>query len=60
MVVTDYDMKVKGVLTGRRVLEVLLGRRGTSLREREGIKGILREPVGLFIDEARQIGREHV
>lgn len=55
VVVTDYNMKVKGVLTGRRVLEVLLGRRGTSLREREGIKGILREPVGLFIDEARHL-----
>ncbi len=55
VVVTDYDMKVKGVLTGRRVLEVLLGRRGASLREKEGIKGILREPVGLFIDEARHL-----
>lgn len=50
--VVDRDMRVKGTLTGRRVLEVILGRRGTSLMMKEGLSGVLKERIGLFIDEA--------
>ena len=50
--VVDRSMRVKGTLTGRRVLEVILGERGTSLMEKEGLGGVLKERIGLFIDEA--------
>jgi len=56
--VVDAGLRVKGVVTGRRLLEVLLGRRGAALRERLGIKGVLRESVGLFCDEAHNIFSE--
>ncbi|RLI83090.1 hypothetical protein DRP04_02375 [Archaeoglobales archaeon] len=56
--VVDSRLKVKGVITGRRLLEVLLGRRGIALRERLGIRGLLRKSVGLFCDEAHNVFSE--
>ena len=35
--VVDKGMRIRGILTGRRILEVLLGIRGTSLREKKGL-----------------------
>jgi len=60
VVVVDEKQRVKGVLTGRRVLEILIGRRGTSLMESRGVKGMLRENVSLFIDEPRPVFTEHM
>ncbi|RLI32920.1 hypothetical protein DRO51_00610 [Candidatus Bathyarchaeota archaeon] len=48
VVVIDEKSRIKGVISGRRILEVLLGRRGEALRVKKGIKGILKEPVSLF------------
>ncbi len=56
--VVDSEWKIKGVITGRRLLEVLIGRRGTALREKLGIKGLLRKNVGLFCDEAHNVFSE--
>jgi len=56
--VVDSRLKVKGVITGRRLLEVLLGRRGIALREKLGIRGVLRKSVGLFCDEAHNVFSE--
>jgi len=56
----DDRLRPRGVITGRRVLEVLLGYRGTSVRLRKGVKGIMREPVTLFIDEARHIFPDNI
>ena len=56
--VVDSGLKVKGVITGRRLLEVLLGRRGIALREKLGIRGVLRKSVGLFCDEAHNVFNE--
>ena len=53
--VVDSRLKVKGVITGRRLLEVLLGRRGAALREKLGVRGVLRKNVGLFCDEAHNV-----
>lgn len=55
VVVVDEEGRVQGVLTGRRLLEILMGYRGASLMRKEGIHGLLREPVHLFIDEAMHI-----
>ena len=59
VVVIDEKSRIKGVISGRRILEVLLGRRGEALRVKKGIKGILKEPVSLFLDEARNIFPEN-
>ena len=56
--VVDSGLKVRGVITGRRLLEVLLGRRGIALREKLGIRGVLRKSVGLFCDEAHNVFSE--
>ena len=56
--VVDSRLKVKGVITGRRLLEVLLGRRGVALREKLGVRRILRKNVGLFCDEAHNVFSE--
>ena len=55
VVVVDDESRVQGILTGRRVLEVLTGYRGESLWLKYGLHGILRLPIFLFIDEARHI-----
>ncbi len=60
VVVLDENFRVKGVINGRRILEVLLGRRGEALKTKKGLRGVLREPVSLFIDEARNIFPESV
>ncbi len=59
VVVIDEHFRVKGVISGRRILEVLLGRRGEALKIRKGLKGVLREPVNLFLDEARNVFTEN-
>ena len=56
--ILDRGLKIRGVITGRRILEVLLNRRGTALRRSEGLSGILREKINLFCDEARHIFHE--
>jgi len=56
--VVGSGLKVRGVITGRRLLEVLLGRRGTALREKLGMRGVLRKSVGLFCDEAHNVFSE--
>ncbi|RLI06068.1 hypothetical protein DRO26_00300 [Candidatus Bathyarchaeota archaeon] len=58
--VVDECCRVKGVISGRRILEVLLGKRGESIKTQKGIKGILREPVNLFLDEVHNIFPENV
>ncbi|RLF16522.1 MAG: hypothetical protein DRJ97_00515 [Thermoprotei archaeon] len=60
VVVVNSNKKVKGVITGRRVLEVILGKRGTSLVESKGIAKVLRENVSLFIDEPHNVFVEHM
>ena len=55
LVVTDDIGMVEGVISGRRVVEVLIGRRGTSLLKEKGLDFILNEPVNLFMDEAHQL-----
>ena len=55
VIVVDERLRPRGVITGRRVLEVISGYRGTAVRLRKGIKGVMREPVTLFIEEARHI-----
>lgn len=60
VVVVDEKERVRGLITGRRVLEVLLGRRGASLMASRGVKGMLRENVGLFMDEPRPVFNEHM
>lgn len=55
VVVTDDTLHVKGTISGRRALEVLLGRRGGSIRAKKGLRSLLREPINLFLDEAHQL-----
>ena len=55
VIVVDERLRPRGVITGRRVLEVISGYRGTAVRLKKGIKGVMREPVTLFIEEARHI-----
>ncbi len=42
---------VRGVITGRVVLEVLAGWRASALRLKVGLRGLLEEPVHVFADE---------
>ncbi len=44
-----------GVISGRRILEVLIGRRGTSVIEDKGLDLTLNESVNLFMDETYQL-----
>ncbi len=53
-VIVDRDGKFKGILSARRVLEVIMGKRGVALKEGEGFKWMLREPVRIFTDESHQ------
>ncbi|MEM3485561.1 MAG: CBS domain-containing protein [Candidatus Methanomethyliaceae archaeon] len=55
LVVTDDDGMVEGVISGRRIVEVLLGRRGTSIIEEKGLDLTLNESINLFMDEAHQL-----
>ena len=57
--IVDRSLRIKGMITGRRILEVLIGRRGFSLRRREGLAELLREEVSLFCDEAQNVFHEH-
>lgn|GEM_PF-302942 len=42
---------VRGLITGRIVLEVLAGWRASALRLKVGLRGLLEEPVHVFADE---------
>jgi predicted transcriptional regulator len=53
--VLDKNEKLKGVIAGRRVLEVLMGTRGATLRSKGGVAQILAENVGLFCEEIHSI-----
>jgi CBS domain-containing protein len=59
-VIVDDDRKFKGVLSARRILEVIMDKRGTVLKEEIGLKRLLQEPVGIFTDESHQIFHEDV
>lgn len=58
--VIDERNFIKGVISRRRILEVLVGRRGESLRARKGLKRTLMEPIYLFSDEAHNIFPEWI
>lgn len=53
--VLDQDSKVKGIILGRRILEIFLARRGESIRKHKGMSSLLQEIVGLFCDEAHNL-----
>jgi len=55
LVVIDDDGIVEGVISGRRIVEVLIGRRGTSVIKEKGLDLTLNESVNLFMDEAHQL-----
>ncbi|MGQ9759613.1 MAG: CBS domain-containing protein [Candidatus Methanomethylicaceae archaeon] len=55
LVVTDNERRVGGIISGRRILEVLLRRRGTSIIEKKGLEFMLNESINLFMDEAHQL-----
>ncbi len=55
LVVTDDEGTVRGVISGRRIVEVLIGRRGTSVIEEKGLDLTLNESVNLFMDETYQV-----
>jgi CBS domain-containing protein len=53
--VLDQDSRVEGIISGRRILEIFLGRRGESIRKEKGMSHLLSEIVGLFCDEAHNL-----
>lgn len=55
LVLVDDDGKFKGILSARRILEILLGKRGKAIREGKGLKAILSEPIRMIIDESHQV-----
>ena len=55
LVIIDDENKVQGVISGRRILEVLLKRRGTSIIEEKGLDFVLNESINLFMDEVYQL-----
>jgi len=59
VVVVNGGGKVHGLIIGRRLLEILLGRRGSSIRAKKGFESVLQEPVNLFMDESYQIFPEN-
>lgn len=60
IVVTNGEGKVVGILTGRRVLEVLMGARGTGIAEKIGLEGALKERIGIFMDECHEAFTEEI
>ncbi len=58
--VIDEKFTVEGVISGRRILEILVGRRGEALERKKGIKNVFDEPVSLFIDEVYNIFTDSV
>ncbi|MCQ5377245.1 MAG: CBS domain-containing protein [Candidatus Methanomethylicia archaeon] len=55
LVLVDEKGKFKGILSARRILEILLGKRGRAIREGKGLKAILSEPIRMVIDESHQV-----
>ncbi len=51
VVVLSHHGVVRGIITGRVVLEVLAGWRASALRLKAGLRGLLEEPVHVFADE---------
>jgi len=54
-IVVDGAGKVAGVISGRRILELILGKRGSSIRAKKDLRQVFLEPVNLFMDELHQI-----
>jgi len=52
IVIIDRERKVRGVITSLRILEILLGFRGSVMVKLRGLTKVLREKVILFSDEA--------
>jgi CBS domain-containing protein len=59
-VIVDGEGKFKGILSARRILEVIMGKRGVGLKEENGFRWMLHEPVSIFTDESHQIFPEDV
>lgn len=55
IVLVDEGGKFKGIISARRILEILLGKRGKAIREGKGVKAILNEPLRMIIDESHQV-----
>jgi len=58
--IVDGSGKFKGILSARRILEVIMGKRGVALKEEKGFKWMLSEPVRVFTDESHQIFPEDI
>ncbi len=56
--VVDSDGKFVGMINKRRILEVLIGTRGSAIRGKEGSKSLMDEPVFILIDESHQVFEE--
>ncbi|HWQ17016.1 MAG: CBS domain-containing protein [Sulfolobales archaeon] len=52
IVIIDRERRVRGVITSLRILEILLGFRGSMMVKLRGLTKVLREKVILFSDEA--------
>jgi CBS domain-containing protein len=53
LTVTDSRRQVRGILSGLRILETLIGRRGIGIKKRIGknFESFFRQPIRLFISE---------
>jgi len=56
--VVDSVGKFRGIINKRRILEVLIGTRGSAIRGKEGAESLLTEPVFILIDESYQVFQE--
>lgn len=53
--VVDSGGKFRGIINKRRILEVLIGTRGSAIRGKEGTESLMDEPVFILIDESHQV-----
>lgn len=60
VLVTNGEGRVVGIITGRRILEVIMGVRGTGLAEKKGLRGVLEESVKIFMDESHETFTEDI
>jgi CBS domain-containing protein len=56
--VVDSGGKFRGIINKRRILEVLIGVRGSAIRGKEGVRSLMDEPVFILIDESYQVFQE--
>lgn len=53
--VVNSEGKFDGMISKRRILEVLTGARGSAIRGKEGSRSLMSEPVFILIDESHQV-----